>query len=344
MAFDLVGKAVKKLRLPTVNYDNTPIKIIPAQQGDVNSRYFIVELYDDRGDIDLSPYNKVMLNATLPDESLQIAEGEINKEDNTLLIKIAGTMIVNSGKVVCDISLQGTDGNSETIYLTSQTFYIFVALSQAGDEAIEGDDNYSLLVQLLSDVSALENEVKTAEASRVEAETQREQNEATRQSQETARQSAESKRVTAENTRVANENARKTAETNRANAESARVEVESARVTAENARVSAETARATAETERANAETSRVAAESARVKAEEGRVAAEASRVEAETQREQDFSEAKTNCENATTRAVEVTETMLETMDSLPCATEVQDGDTTEGIVLLRFVKMEDSQ
>lgn len=36
MAFDLVGKAVKFLRLPTVDYLNAPIKIIPAQQNDVN--------------------------------------------------------------------------------------------------------------------------------------------------------------------------------------------------------------------------------------------------------------------------------------------------------------------
>lgn len=53
MQFDLLGKAVRKFRLPAVDYVNAPVVVIPAQSGDVNSRYFEVTLYDDRGNIDL---------------------------------------------------------------------------------------------------------------------------------------------------------------------------------------------------------------------------------------------------------------------------------------------------
>ena len=69
MTFNLMGKAVKILKLPTVNYENTPVTIIPAQQGDANSRFVNISLYDDRGDISLGAYTKVVLNATLPDGS-----------------------------------------------------------------------------------------------------------------------------------------------------------------------------------------------------------------------------------------------------------------------------------
>lgn len=54
MAFNLLGKAVKNLRLPTVDYLNAPTQVIPVQQGDTNSRFFEITLYDDRGTIPLS--------------------------------------------------------------------------------------------------------------------------------------------------------------------------------------------------------------------------------------------------------------------------------------------------
>ena len=48
MSFSLIGKAVKVLKLPTVDYLNSPTKLIPVQQGDIQSRYFNIILYDDR--------------------------------------------------------------------------------------------------------------------------------------------------------------------------------------------------------------------------------------------------------------------------------------------------------
>lgn len=170
MAFDLVGKAVKNLRLPTVDYNNSPLKIIPAQEGDINSRYFSVTLYDDRGDISLANYAKVTLNATLPDGELQMSEGEIDKVNNLAVCKIAGSMLSQLGKVSCDILLTGNDTSGTATSLTSQTFYVFVAKSQAGDDAIEGSDDYTLLVQLLNEVSELEGNIETAEEARVAAE------------------------------------------------------------------------------------------------------------------------------------------------------------------------------
>lgn len=162
MTFDLVGKAVKNLRLPTVDYNGSPIKIIPAQEGDVNSRFFNVTLFDDRGDIDLSCYTKVMLNATLPDGSLQTSDGDIDKKNNVAICKIAGSMLSQTGKVSCDVLFVGKDKNDEDVSLTSQTFYVFANRSQSGDNAISGNDNRTLFVQWLEQMEQLRDEAKEA--------------------------------------------------------------------------------------------------------------------------------------------------------------------------------------
>lgn len=193
MAFDLVGKAVKTLRLPTVDYSNSPIKIIPAQAGDVNSRYFYVELYDERGDIELTPYSKVLFNTVLPDDRKISNEGEITtREDNgkpVILIKISASMLELTGRVSCDVSISGTDANNEKVILTSQTFYIISTPSQAaGGEALEGDDDYISLVTLLDDIEKLEEELKAAEANRVEVEADRVEAEEARVIAENARE------------------------------------------------------------------------------------------------------------------------------------------------------------
>ncbi len=308
MAFDLVGKAVKNLRLPTVNYDNSPIKIIPAQEGDTNSRYFSVTLYDDRGDIDVSAYSKVVLNATMPDESLQNIEGEINTTDNVAVCKIAGSMLSQMGRVACDILLTGTDANKSIVSLTSQTFYVFVAKSQAGDEAIEGSDDYTLLVKLLNDVSTLENSIETAEQGRVAAEEARVVNENTRVSSENTRKTSETARVNAEKSRDTAEKARASAETARANAESTRVSNENTRKSNEEARQTAEAGRASAETTRVGNETARQNAESGRVTAEQGRVAAEEARVAEYDQLAGDMAEAIDNINAAAENAAKVEE------------------------------------
>jgi len=308
MAFDLVGKAVKNLRLPTVDYNNSPIKIIPAQEGDINSRFFSVTLFDDRGDIPLTPYTKATLNATLPDGELQMAEGEIDKEKNIAICKIAGSMLSQLGKVSCDILLTGKDSTNTDTSLTSQTFYLFVAKSQAGDDAIAGSDDYTLLVQLLNEVSELEDNIETAEEARVAAEQARVTAENTRASNETKRVNAENARATAETNRASAETKRASAETARAEAETARASAEATRKTNEDARIAAETKRASAESTRATNETARKNAETARQTAEEARVAAEQARVDEYTELAGDMEEAIDNINAAAENAAKVEE------------------------------------
>lgn len=357
MAFDLIGKAVKILRLPTVDYESSPVIIIPAQKGDVNSRYFIVQLYDDRGNIDIKPYSVIMLNATLPDGSSQVSVGEVNKSIGTMTCKISGSMLSLNGKVTCDISVQGVDENGDDIFLTSQTFYIFVANSQNNGDAIEGDDDYSLLMQLISNVTQLESNLEkkeenriTAEALRVAAENDRKSSESARVANEEQRQSAEGERVDNESTRISNEsmrveneNSRKSAEAARATAEDVRDDNESKRIESESARKTAEVSRVLTEEERVSAESERTANEIIRQGAEESRVNAENLRVSSETSRKTQFDETISECDAATERAQNIVDTVLSTLDALPASTEIKDGKEVVAISLLSFVKLEGS-
>ena len=61
MSFNLVGKAVKKLRLPTVDYLNAPTQVIPVQQGDTNSRFFEITIYDDKNEDFPLPFTPVTI-------------------------------------------------------------------------------------------------------------------------------------------------------------------------------------------------------------------------------------------------------------------------------------------
>lgn len=195
MAFDLSGKAVRQLRIPTVNYSNSPLNTAYAQTGDVNSRFFIVELYDDVGAIDLANYDKVFLNVTLPDAQVETVAGEINEKKNRVICKLPS--VSTDGSLICDISLSGVDGNGEAVYLTSQGFSVSVLKSQANDQAVEGDDDFPILVQLINEVA----QIADVEALRAEAEENRALSESERQAAEGLRKDAEKQRESSETLR-----------------------------------------------------------------------------------------------------------------------------------------------
>ena len=132
----------------------------------------------------------------------------------------------------------------------------------------------------------------SAEQLRQNAETARQSNESSRNdaeqariTNETARQSAETVRSTAENTRIQNESDRRSQETTRIHNEADRVSAELARDSAETSRRNAESARASAEASRINAESARVSAESTRASSESTRVTNEQTRVSHENTR-----------------------------------------------------------
>lgn len=339
MQFDLLGKAVRRFRLPAVDYVNAPVIIIPVQEGDVNSRYFEITLYDDHGDMDLSIYSKATLSGTTPSGIvLTSSKCEFSEDKKTVIVQFSGGFTARAGRVACDILFTNADN---TVALTSQRFYVIVSESQSGKVITENEENYNELLSLLKEVGDLENNLSTAENDRVKAEAARVAAEKKRVSAERARADAEDVRATQETTRQTNEETRKTNETNRGTAESGRATAEDGRIAAETARATAEQNRATAETGRANAESTREANETARQTAETQRATAESERATAETQRETDFQAAKEACEDATQDANNAAQNVQDLLDALPCPTNKVDGEVTKNLIALNFVALE---
>lgn len=127
MAFDLAGKAIKNLRMSAVNYSNSHIEVVPQE----SNEFIGITLFDDRGDICLSPYSSVILCATLPDGNLYTEEGEILKKENVAICQITGGILSQIGRVSCDVRLSGKDCTGAAISLTSQTFYLLVTNSNS---------------------------------------------------------------------------------------------------------------------------------------------------------------------------------------------------------------------
>ena len=170
MSINLSGRALKRLRLPVVNYYSSAYQVMSAQAGDVNTRYLDVVLYDDRGDIDLGAYSKVYLQVQAYDGiSPQMSEGWIDTERNRAVCRLTSSMLQYTGsKMPCNIWLVGTDADDEPMSLTSQTFYVMVYEGHGGTDAEPSEDELTALQSAINDVVELEKTVGEAEANRQE--------------------------------------------------------------------------------------------------------------------------------------------------------------------------------
>lgn len=205
---------------------------IVAKQYDKQSRFLKVTLLDSGERIKVESASTAVINARREDEVAKTFEGTVNA-DGTVTVPLTYWMLQLDGTVKCDISII----TANKTVLSTTLFELEVQEAAAPDDSeIEKDDDYGILIQLITDVQAIKD--------------------------------AEAKRVTAENGRVSAETIRVNAEAARVKAEQARVKAEQARVSAENSRVDVESKRVTAEKGRVDAESKRVAAETARVQAE----------------------------------------------------------------------------
>lgn len=200
---------------------------IVAKQLDNNSRFLKVTITNLGEKLSVAATSTVVINALREDGLSKAFLGEAN-DDGTVTVPLTLWMLELDGEVKCDISVVGTEDRK----LTTMTFILAVeAANYSGDE-IADDENYDLLISLLSEVA----ECKTAEAERVANENTRISNETTRQSNETTRKSNETSRKSAETARGTAEKARADAETERASAEDTRKANEEARQAAETLR------------------------------------------------------------------------------------------------------------
>lgn len=220
MSFNYQGKAIRILNLPTIDYEAQAKRRLYAKSDDYNSRAFAISLFDDNGILSLKKYDDCTLNALTPNGKRVFSKGE--KQGNQAIFLIPSSLLKQSGQVICDVSLQGETDNGEKLQLTSQTFYLEVEQAVFDDAAVEGDDEYNLILRLKSEVKEIADEYGTTlnEFNKIKSDVAEKQN---------TYAENENLRINAENERIINEEARMNAEKTRKEREEARVAAETTR-------------------------------------------------------------------------------------------------------------------
>lgn len=141
------NKAVRCLRLPTVNYDDKPVPIISAQQGDYRTREVQIIMYDDVGEITWDEHATATLIGLSPNE-VYSDSCTISEDGKTITAKISGNLVSQTGLLQCEIRVR-TGDNSGVI--TSQTFYVVVAKSQfvSTTQLTPNNDGYDWLTDFI---------------------------------------------------------------------------------------------------------------------------------------------------------------------------------------------------
>ena len=146
---------VKKISLDT--YKPNLFKIVAAKQGDSNSRFLQVTIVNEGRKIEVPSTATVTIGAKRPDGQAENFACEINP-DGSIKIPLTFWMLEISGVVECDVSIVG----AENTKLSTTKFFVEVEGASCPDDEISSDDNYSILVKLIEDVKALqENNAQT---------------------------------------------------------------------------------------------------------------------------------------------------------------------------------------
>ena len=141
---------------------------IIAKQYDSKSRFLKVTLTDTGEKITIDASSTVIINALREDGESKAFSGEVNS-DGTVTVPLTLWMLEKDGFVKCDISIVDADKRK----LTSTLFSLNVEQAACPNSDISDDDNYDLLVNLISEASeanaAAQDAIKRAEQAVVEA-------------------------------------------------------------------------------------------------------------------------------------------------------------------------------
>lgn len=121
-------------------------KAIPTKQLDINSRFLRVELLNNGNSYDFNDDVTVILASTRNGETKAY---KCTVEDGCVVAPLTSWMLAEEGYVDCEIVLLDTASNSK---LSSFVFSIYVDESIYNDETISQDENYNVLLQLITDV------------------------------------------------------------------------------------------------------------------------------------------------------------------------------------------------
>ncbi len=251
-----MAQIIREITIDVARDNN--FQAIVAKQNDTNSRFLKVTIANDGEPISIPQTAIVTINALREDSEARAFAGTV-ETDGTVLLPLTYWMLELDGTVKCDVSVFDSTEGAEVNRLTTTMFSLQVEQTAYTGTDISEDENYDILVELISEVSG----IKVDEDARVVAEQGR-------VSAENARVSAEQGRTSTEQERVTHETARVNAETGRQNAEAARVTAENGRATATATAISnAQTATSNANTATGNANTAANRANAAAERIEE---------------------------------------------------------------------------
>lgn len=131
-------------------------KAIPTKQLDINSRFLRVELLNNGSQYDFNDDVTVILASTRNGETKAY---KCTVENGCVVAPLTSWMLAEEGYVDCEIVLVDTASNSK---LSSFAFSICVDESIYNDETITQDENYNVLLQLITDVDTAVKSCNTA--------------------------------------------------------------------------------------------------------------------------------------------------------------------------------------
>lgn len=136
---------------------------IVAKQNDSNSRFLKCTLCNEGVRINVPSSATAIINAERADNTSAAYMGTVN-DDGTVTVPLTEWMLALDDIVRCSVSIIDTDEQK----LSSTSFYIEVESCEYSDEDISQDENYDILINLISEVSdtkvACENAIADAAA------------------------------------------------------------------------------------------------------------------------------------------------------------------------------------
>ena len=128
-----------------------------AKQNDNNSRFLRVTICNEGAKIEVPSTATALINAERADNSSKAFAGTVNS-DGTVTVPLTNWMLGLDDIVRCSISVIGSDEQK----LTSTSFSIDVEAAEYEGSDITDDENYDVLITLISDVSDAKLACETA--------------------------------------------------------------------------------------------------------------------------------------------------------------------------------------
>ena len=145
-----MAEAIKRISADV--YKRTDIPPIVVKQNDYNSRFLKVTV-TNQGDVLSVPLTAtVLLNAKRADGASASYIGTVNG-DGTVTLPLSSWVLALFDYVDCSVSI--VEGETK---LSTMTFSLFVEPQENPDEVIDDDPNVPVLVELIEDVTELENQ------------------------------------------------------------------------------------------------------------------------------------------------------------------------------------------